>query len=146
MTTPATFAASAIAELAFQAGLKSGAGELSKRFTQEAIKKMGQLRDLIWNKLKGNPDASEAIQNVKDGSEEYLKHVVTFIDIAMDKDEEFASQIQILAKEINAGKTNIDGNNMTQNISDNAMGWQNKVDGGVVYQAESITTNNNNNY
>ncbi len=43
--------ASAIATLAFQEFVKSGAGELAKKFTAEAITKMSQLRDLVWNRL-----------------------------------------------------------------------------------------------
>ncbi|AFY92602.1 hypothetical protein [Chamaesiphon minutus] len=39
-----TMTASTIATLAFQEFVKSGAGELSKKFTAEAIAKMGQLR------------------------------------------------------------------------------------------------------
>jgi hypothetical protein len=46
MTDPIT--ASVIATLAFQEFIKSGAGELAKKFTGEAIAKMGQLRSLIY--------------------------------------------------------------------------------------------------
>jgi hypothetical protein len=42
-----TMTASAIASLAFQEFVKSGAGELAKKFTAEAIVKMGQLLLLI---------------------------------------------------------------------------------------------------
>jgi hypothetical protein len=53
-----TLTASAIATLAFQEFVKSGAGELAKKFTAEAMltpptAKVGQLRELIWNQLKG---------------------------------------------------------------------------------------------
>jgi hypothetical protein len=46
MTDPIMLTASAIASLAFQKFIKSGAGELAKKFTGEAIAKMGQLREL----------------------------------------------------------------------------------------------------
>ena len=42
-----TMTASAIASLAFQEFVKSGAGELAKKFTTGAIVKMGQLQELI---------------------------------------------------------------------------------------------------
>jgi hypothetical protein len=42
-----TLTASAIASLAFQEFVKSGAGEFAKKFMGEAIAKMGQLRELI---------------------------------------------------------------------------------------------------
>jgi hypothetical protein len=59
MTEPLTLTASAIAALAFQEFIKSGAGELAKKFTGEAMAKMGQLRELIWNRLTGKRLAAE---------------------------------------------------------------------------------------
>ena len=56
--------AAAIAELAFKKFLETGAGELAKKFTSAAIAKMDELRQKIWLKLRGNPDAA-AIVNSK---------------------------------------------------------------------------------
>ncbi|MGJ3254565.1 MAG: hypothetical protein ACFE0J_26050 [Elainellaceae cyanobacterium] len=50
-----TLTASAIAPLAFQKFIESGAGELAKRFSTEAISKMDTLRKRIWSKLQGKP-------------------------------------------------------------------------------------------
>jgi hypothetical protein len=133
MTDPVTaMTASAIASLAFQEFVKSGAGDLAKRFTGEAIAKMGQLRDLIWNKLKGNPDAEEALQNVQAGLEEEVSDVATYLKSAMKNDQDFAAQVQAIAKEIHAGKLQ-DNSSMVQNNSENARGWQTKVEGGTAY-------------
>lgn len=52
-----TLTASAIASLAFQEFIKSGAGELAKKFTTEAIAKMDDLRKLLWARLRGQPYA-----------------------------------------------------------------------------------------
>jgi hypothetical protein len=67
MTDPITLTVSAIASLAFQEFIKSGAGELAKKFTGEAIAKMGQLRELIWNRLRGKPplDVSSLVNRFK---------------------------------------------------------------------------------
>lgn len=67
MTDPITaLTASAIATLAFQEFIKSGAGELAKKFTGEAIAKMGQLRELIWSRLTGkHPAADVAIEQAR---------------------------------------------------------------------------------
>jgi hypothetical protein len=131
MTDPVTaLTAGAIASLAFQEFVKSGAGDLAKRFTGEAIAKMGQLRDLIWNKLKGNSDAEEALEKVQTGSEEEISDVATFLKFAMKSDQEFAGQVQEIAQEINAGKL-LDQSSMTQNNYDNARGFQIKVEGGT---------------
>lgn len=54
-----TLTASAIATLAFQEFIKSGAGELAKKFTGEAIAKMGELRQKIWHRLRGKHALAE---------------------------------------------------------------------------------------
>jgi hypothetical protein len=53
----------------------------------------------------------------------------------MDKDPEFASQVQAIAQEIHAGKIQ-DNSSMVQNNSGNARGWQTKVEGGTAYIGE----------
>jgi hypothetical protein len=138
MTDPITMTASAIATLAFQEFIKSGAGELAKKFTGEAIAKMGQLRELIWNKLRGNPDAENALTHVENGQEAELADLGTYLKAAMNNDPEFAGQVQVIAQEIKAGKI-LDQSSMVQTIAEGGKGWQNKVEGGEVYQAESIT-------
>jgi hypothetical protein len=142
MTDPVTaMTASAIASLAFQEFVKSGAGDLAKRFTGEAIAKMGQLRELIWQKLRGTPDAEEALKKVQAGSEEEIFDVTTYLKSAMKNDQDFAAQVQAIAQEINAGKL-LDQSSMVQNVNgEKAKAWQNKVEGGEVYQAENITIN-----
>ena len=135
MADPVTLTAGAIATLAFQEFIKSGAGELAKKFTGEAIAKMKNLRELIWSKLRNYPDAASALESVKQGSEEELNDVATYLKSAMKKDPDFASQVQAIAQEINAGKL-VDNSSMTQNNYDNARGWQTKVEGGTAYIGE----------
>jgi uncharacterized protein with von Willebrand factor type A (vWA) domain len=135
-----TLTASAIASLAFQEFVKSGAGELAKKFTGEAIAKMGQLRELIWNRLAGKHQvAAAAIEKAKAGEQEGIDTVATLLGVEL-LDKEFAGQVQAIAHEINAGKL-LDHSSMTQNIAEGGNGWQNKVEGGEVYQAENITIN-----
>jgi len=138
MTDPVTttLTASAIATLAFQEFIKSGAGELAKKFTGEAIARMKDLRDLIWNKLRGNPDAESALTNVvEQHSEEDIADVATYLKAAMKNDPQFATQVQAIAQEIHAGKLQ-DNSSMTQNNYNNAKGWQTKVEGGTAYIGE----------
>jgi hypothetical protein len=127
--------ASAIASLAFQEFIKSGADELAKKFIAEAIARMNNLRELIWQKLQGNSDAVAAIEQAKNGSEEVLSELATDLKRAMDKDPEFASKVQAIAQEIHAGKLQ-DNSSMVQNNSGNARGWQTKVEGGTAYIGE----------
>lgn len=135
-----TLTASAIASLAFQEFVKYGAGELAKKFTGEAIAKMGQLRELIWNRLAGkHAVAEEALEKAKAGEQEGIDTIATLLGVEL-LDQEFAGQVRAIAHEINAGKL-LDQSSMTQNIAEGAKGWQNKVEGGEVYQAENITIN-----
>lgn len=93
-----TLTASAIATLAFQEFIKSGAGELAKKFTVEAIAKMKDLRDLIWNKLRGNPDAESVLTNiVEQHSVEDIADITTYLKAAMKNDPQFAAQVQAIA-------------------------------------------------
>jgi methionine synthase II (cobalamin-independent) len=54
-----TLTASAIATLAFQKFIESGAGELAKKFSTEAIAKMDTLLKRVWSKLRGKPRVEE---------------------------------------------------------------------------------------
>ncbi len=127
--------AAAIAELAFKKFLETGAGELAKKFTSAAIAKMDELRQKIWVKLRGNPDAESALKNVERGAREDLSDVATYLKAAMKNDLQFATQVQAIAQEINAGKLQ-DNSTMTQINRDNARGWQTKVEGGTAYIGE----------
>jgi hypothetical protein len=63
-----TITASALVTLAFQKFLESGAGELAKKFTGAAISKMDELRQKIWDKLRGtSPRVDEALTQVEQG-------------------------------------------------------------------------------
>jgi hypothetical protein len=133
MTDPIT--ASAIATLAFQEFIKSGAGELSKKFTVDAIAKIGQLRELIWNRLRGkHPAAEQALEQAITGEQEGIDTVATLLGVEM-LDREFEGQVRAIAQEINAGKL-LDQSSMTQNNYDSARGWQTKVEGGTAYIGE----------
>lgn len=135
MTEPITLSAAVIANLAFQEFLKSSAGEIAKKFTTDAIEQMGKLRQTIWNRLRGKHDAAEdALTQAESGNEQAIETVATLLGVEM-LDKEFAAQVQAMAQTINAGKI-LDQSNMTQNISDNAKGWQTKVEGGTAYIGE----------
>ncbi|ABW32544.1 hypothetical protein [Acaryochloris marina] len=136
MTEPITLSAAVIANLAFQEILKSSAGEVTKKFTADAIAKMSELRQKIWARLRGKSQkVDDALKNTEQGDSSALSTIAKNLDVVMDEDAEFASQVQAIAQTINAGKI-LDQSNMTQNLSDNAKGWQTKVEGGVAYIGE----------
>lgn len=136
MTDPATtLTASAIITLACQEFIKSGAGELAKKFTAEAITKMGELRQKIWNRLRGKHAlAEEALRKAETGDEVSIETVGTLLGVEM-LDPTFAAEVRAIAQEINAGRL-IDQSNMTMNVYDQARGWQTKIEGGTAYIGE----------
>lgn len=136
MTDPVTtLTASAIATLAFQEFIKSGAGELAKKFTGAAIAKMSELRKKIWERLRGkHPAAEDALAKAETGDKTAIETVGTLLGVEM-LDPTFAAEVRAIAQEINAGKL-VDQSNMTMNIYDQAKGWQTKVEGGTAYIGE----------
>lgn len=129
MTDPATYSAVAIAEIAFQTFLKSGVGELSKKFTKETIHKISQLRNLILDKLRDNSNATMAIMSIEDGTEKDLSDVIAYLKSSMKNDKEFASKIQVLANEIYT-ENKLEVKNITQNNYGNAKASQFNVESG----------------
>jgi hypothetical protein len=140
MADPLTLTAGAIANLAFQKFIESGAGELAKKFTAEAIAKMDELRQAIWNKLRGkSAKVDEALMKAEQGDRTAISTIAKNLDVVLDDEPEFAEQLKVLAKEIHAGKLQ-DNSNMVQNVSgDNNMNVQAKAEqGGKQYIAEKI--------
>ncbi|MHC5823232.1 MAG: hypothetical protein ACYT04_47210 [Nostoc sp.] len=129
-----TLTASAITALAFQEFVKSGAGELAKKFTTSAIAKISELRKKIWDRLHGKYDkAQELLPKAETGDKQAIDTIAKLLDVEM-LDPEFAADIQVMVQEINAGKL-LDNSNMTQNNHDNSTGYQTRV------ETEKGTTN-----
>jgi hypothetical protein len=134
-----TITAATIATLAFQKFIEAGAGELAKQFTQDALKKMDDLRKLVWSKLiHRDPDlrpTAQAIEQSQKITPEQMEEITAHLQIAMKKEPQFAQQVQTIARDIHAGKLQ-DNSTMTQINRDNARGWQTKVEGGTAYIGE----------
>ncbi|MBD2169632.1 hypothetical protein H6G04_35380 [Calothrix membranacea FACHB-236] len=124
--------AGAIATLAFTKAFET----TIEKFTEAAIAKIDVLRKKIWQKLRGNPNAEKALTAVEQGNKVELDRVAGYLQYVMLEDQEFAAEVQALAQEINAGKLQ-DNSHMTQYNSDNARGWQTKVEGGTAYIGEN---------
>lgn len=101
MTDPISLTAGAIATLALQKFVESGAGELAKKFTTEAIMKIGLLWERIKTKLKGKSDKlDEALVKVEQGDLASLDTVTKHLDVAMEDYPDFATEIRTIAHEI----------------------------------------------
>lgn len=138
MIDPASLTAAAIATLACQKFIESGAGELAKKFTTDAIVTMESLLKRIWTKLRSKPRVEAvkaAIEQTHKITPEQINQIAAYLQVAMDEDPQFAQEVRLMAQQINAGKIQ-DNSSMVQNNSDNARGWQTKVEGGTAYIGE----------
>ena len=99
--------ASVIVNLAFQKFLESGAGELGKKFTTDAIATMDTLRKKLWQRLTGKSEKlDKALSQAEEGDRGALDTIAKNLDVVMDDDESFATEIKTLAQQIQAGKIN----------------------------------------
>jgi hypothetical protein len=103
MADPLT--ADVLVGLAVQKFVESGAGELAKKFTTEAIAKIPELWQQIKNKLQGrSPKVDEALVKLESGDRSAIDTVTKNLDVVLDEDEIFAALLQKLVQEINAGQ------------------------------------------
>jgi len=140
MTDPVSLTAGSIVNLAVQKLVESSAGELAKKFTIDAITKIESLLKRIWTKLRGKPRIEEvkaSIEKTHKITPEQINQIAAYLQVAMDDDPQFASELQALAQEINAGKLQ-DNSNMVQNVTgNNNMNVQAKAEqGGKQWIAE----------
>ena len=138
MSDPVTLTASAIAALAFQKFIESGAGELAKKFSERAISQMDELRQKIWDKLRGHSKAEKALTAVEKGSEADLERLSVYLQDVMEDEPDFAAELQVMAQEINAGK--LQDNSSMKQINYGGTNFQNKAEGTEIYQG-NITIN-----
>ncbi len=132
---PLTIASFAFAAIQSEPGKKfieATIGKVAEKFTETAIQKMNELREIIWNKLRGNPDAEKALQEAEAGSEAGIRDVASYLDMAMRRDELFAVQVKEAVRVIQQNQ--IQGNDgMIQNNYDSSTGYQVKNEGGENY-------------
>jgi hypothetical protein len=103
MSDPLT--ANLLVTLAVQEFVKSETGDLAKRFTAEALAKIPELWQQIKNKLQGRSSkVDEALVKLEAGDRSAIDTVTKNLDVVLDEDETFATLLQKLAQEINAGQ------------------------------------------
>lgn len=94
-------AAAKLTELAFNEFIKSGAGEIAKKTVGGAIDLVKNLRDKIKAKFKGNERAEKALAEVEQqGSSAALDKVTKHLDLELDEDEAFATEVRQIAQQI----------------------------------------------
>lgn len=125
-------AAQAIAKIALDKFVESGAGELGKTLTADLSKKVMQLGTVVWNRIKGNATAVAVLEGAAQEKPEEIQRLRNYLHSQWkDENSEFAQAVKKLADEIHFELTQIEDNSsMTQVNRDNAKGWQVKVTGG----------------
>lgn len=96
-----TLAAGAIAKIAFDEFVKSGAGEVAKKTIGGAIDLVKNLRDRIRAKFQGNERAEKALAEVEqEGTPAALEKVSKYLDLELEEDGTFATEVRQLAQQI----------------------------------------------
>ena len=99
--TATAIAAAKLVELAFNDFIKSGAGEIAKKTVGGAIDLVKNLRDKIKAKFQGNERAEKALAEVeKEGNSAALDKVTKYLDLELDEDEAFATEVRQIAQQI----------------------------------------------
>jgi hypothetical protein len=101
---------------------------------------MDSLRKKLWERLQGKSEKlDQALTQAEQGDKKALEIIAKNLDVEMDNDETFATEIKTLAQQIQAGKIQ-DNSNMTLNSTgDNNRNIQAKAEhGGKQYIAEKM--------
>ena len=93
--------AGAIATLAFTKAFE----KTIEILTEATLTKINDLRKKIWQKLRGNLKAETALVAAEKGSKADLETVTAYLKQAMDYDNQFAQEVQTLAKEYSKKST-----------------------------------------
>ncbi len=103
MTEP--LSAIVLVTLAIQEFVKSGTGDLAKRFTAEAVAKIPVLWGKIRDRLTGKSlKVNEALAKLESGDSTAIETITKNLDVILDEDSLFAEELRILGQEIQAGK------------------------------------------
>jgi|GEM_PF-471414 len=126
-----TLTAAKITEIAFGEFIKSGAGEVAKKLTGNALTKADELRQKIvtWFRKKQDVKAEKAITAIeKQGSLDAVRKLTTYLDDEMDIEPAFSQDLQRTAIQI----INI------QNANDESRGDRNYFSVGNIDGGENV--------
>jgi hypothetical protein len=130
MVDPVTtsLTAGAIATLAFQKFIESGASELAKKLTEAGVTKIDLLRKKIWDKLRGKSErVDEALVRIEQGDRVALDTIAKYLDVAMEDNTDFATEIQAIAHEITLELDQFQDNSSMNQINYGGTNYQTKT-------------------
>ena len=104
-------AAQAIAKIALDKFVESGAGELGKTMTVAIAQKVEQLGTAVWNRIKGNATAVTVLEGAAQEKPEDMQKLKNYLySLWKDEQSEFAQEVKKLADEIHVELTQIEDN------------------------------------
>lgn len=123
-----TLTAGTIATLAFQKIIESGASELAKKLTEVGVARLDALRKKIWEKLRGKSErVDEALIKVEQGDCSALDTVAKHLDVAMEDNPDFATEIRAIAHEITLELEQVQDNSSLTQINYGGINYQTKT-------------------
>ena len=128
-------AAMAIGKIALDKFVEGGAGELGKQLTTAATKRLMDLANPIWEKIRGSSRAVEVLKGAAEEKPEDVQALQNYLS-SFWKQPEFAEKVQGLANDLHFELTQIQNNSPITTIVN---------DGGVAY-VTPITGSKNKNY
>ena len=121
--------------------IESIVGKLGEKTLEAGLGKAGELKRKIVEKLRGNGKAAGAIAAAEVGDEKALRTIAAHLQLEMDEDETFATEIKQMAEQIiNIGK--IEGHNVQQNYGGQNL-QVNDPKSEVIQNTGNITINHN---
>jgi hypothetical protein len=134
--------AQAMAKVALDKFVEGGASELGKKLTEPIAQKVMKLGTIIWDRIKGNATAVAALEGAAQNQTEDIQKLKNYLySLWKDEQSEFTTEVKNLADEIHFELAQAEENSIQ--IQNNYAGTnsQNRISGGNVYQAASITIN-----
>jgi hypothetical protein len=134
-------AAQAIAKIALDKFVETGAGKLGEKLSEAVAGKIKALGEVVWNRLRGNETAVKVLEGAVEEKPEDIQKLKNYLN-ALWKDEqsEFAQSVKKLADEIYFELTQIEDNSVQIQNNYGGTNSQNRISGGHVYQG-NITIN-----
>jgi len=133
-------AAQAIAKIALDKFVEGGAGELGKKLTEPVAQKVMQLGTAVWNRIRDNPPAAQALEKAAQEDPQAIQQLKNYLHALWQDDQsEFTQEVRQRAQEIHFELTQIADHSVQTQNNYGGTNFQNKVSGGKVYQAETIT-------
>ena len=121
---------------------KKVAETLTAKAIEAVLPKINQLRQKIWDKLRGNPQANVEITKAEQGVETDLELIADYLKVAMRQDPQFAKEVQDLANEINQALEDEGQGKNVMNVY-GGKAYQQNQNQGEIYNADTITIHKN---